>query len=139
MTDKVDANSVAAGTAAAARAFTRRGLLKASALGGAALALTGPAILNPARAAGGEVRIFAWAGYVTDEMLDAFKSATGITPVRTEYGTNDELLNQLRASQGGGFDIIWPSSSWCSRSTRARSPSTACCPPPFRARPAWAA
>ena len=27
MTDKVDANSVAAGTAAAARAFTRRGLL----------------------------------------------------------------------------------------------------------------
>src|SRR5690606_8688649 len=24
------------------------------------------------------------------------------------YGTNDELLNQLRANNGGGFDIIWP-------------------------------
>ncbi|MEN2975831.1 extracellular solute-binding protein [Tistrella bauzanensis] len=108
MTRKVDAKTVAAGTAAAARAFTRRSLLKASAMGGAALAVAGPAILNPARAAGGEVRVFAWAGYLTDDMLAAFQNATGIKAVRTEYGTNDELLNQLRASQGGGFDIIWP-------------------------------
>jgi spermidine/putrescine transport system substrate-binding protein len=64
--------------------------------------------MRRAWAAGGEVKIFAWAGYITDAMLKDFTDKTGIAATRAEYGTNDELLNQLKANQGGGFDIIWP-------------------------------
>jgi len=87
----------------------RRSLLK----GGAAtagLALAAPWIGGRAIAQGssGEVNIFAWAGYLNDDILAAFEKATGIKAVYTPYGTNDELLNQLRANNGAGFDIIWP-------------------------------
>jgi len=84
----------------------RRSLLK----GGAAATLAAPWIGSRAFAQGssGEVKIFAWAGYINDEMLDAFEAATGIKASFTPYGTNDELLNQLRANNGAGFDVIWP-------------------------------
>ena len=91
----------------AARDFNRRTFLKsAAAIGGVAAA--GPFVMRRAWAQSGEVKIFAWAGYVTDDMLEKFTADTGLQATRTEYGTNDELLNQLRASQGSGFDIIWP-------------------------------
>ena len=41
-------------------------------------------------------------------MLTDFEKKTGIKASLTEYGTNDELLNQLRASGGSGFDVIVP-------------------------------
>jgi spermidine/putrescine transport system substrate-binding protein len=91
---------------------TRAGLNRRTLLGAAA----GAAVATPwiarranAQATSGEVNIFAWAGYISDEMLAAFESATGVKPNYTPYGTNDELLNQLRANAGSGFDIIWPS------------------------------
>ncbi|MFN7003204.1 MAG: extracellular solute-binding protein [Roseinatronobacter sp.] len=79
--------------------------------GGAAtagVALASPWIARPAFAQSGTVNIFAWAGYLNDEMLAAFTEATGINAVFTPYGTNDELLNQMRANNGAGFDLIWP-------------------------------
>ncbi|SOD94080.1 extracellular solute-binding protein [Caenispirillum bisanense] len=87
-------------------ALSRRTLLKGTAA--AATVLAAPAIVTNARASSGEVKIFAWAGYISDEMLAAFEKSTGIKPTYTPYGTNDELLNQLRATKGRGFDIIWP-------------------------------
>ncbi|MDH2327810.1 extracellular solute-binding protein [Cereibacter sp. SYSU M97828] len=87
--------------------FNRRGLLKGGAAA-AGLSLAAPFIARRAMAQGGTVNIFAWAGYLNDEILGAFQKATGITPNFTPYGTNDELLNQLRANNGGGFDLIWP-------------------------------
>ena len=86
----------------------RRGLLKGAGAA-AGLALAAPLVARPGFAQGsGTLNIFAWAGYLNDEILGAFKDATGITPNFTPYGTNDELLNQLRANNGGGFDLIWP-------------------------------
>ncbi|MEO4001674.1 extracellular solute-binding protein [Mesorhizobium sp. CAU 1732] len=90
-------------------AIHRRTLLKgAAALGGATLAAPLVSRTGFAQSSSGSVNIFAWAGYINDEMLAAFESATGIKANYTPYGTNDELLNQLRANNGGGFDIIWP-------------------------------
>lgn len=87
----------------------RRTLLKgAAATAGLTLAAPFVSRTSFAQATSGEVNIFAWAGYLNDEMLAAFESATGIKANYTPYGTNDELLNQLRANNGGGFDIIWP-------------------------------
>lgn len=86
----------------------RRGLLRGAAAT-AGVALASPYLARGAMAQGaGQVNIFAWAGYLNDEILGAFQEATGITPNFTPYGTNDELLNQLRANNGAGFDLIWP-------------------------------
>lgn len=89
--------------------FQRRALLKGAA-SVAGLSLAAPFVSRKGFAQGssGTVNIFAWAGYLNDEMLAAFEKATGIKANYTPYGTNDELLNQLRANNGAGFDIIWP-------------------------------
>jgi spermidine/putrescine transport system substrate-binding protein len=87
---------------------SRRAVLGA---GAATLAVASPWVARraDAQASSGTVNIFAWAGYISDEMLAAFEKATGVKPVYTPFGTNDELLNQLRANNGAGFDVIWPS------------------------------
>ena len=88
--------------------FKRRTLLKGAA-SMAGLTLAAPFVSRRAFAQdANQVNVFAWAGYINDEMLSAFQEATGITANFTPYGTNDELLNQLRANDGAGFDIIWP-------------------------------
>lgn len=86
----------------------RRTLLQGAAAT-AGLALAAPFVSRTGFAQGsGTVNIFAWAGYLDDEILGAFETATGIKANYTPYGTNDELLNQLRANDGAGFDLIWP-------------------------------
>ncbi|MFC5587057.1 extracellular solute-binding protein [Nitratireductor kimnyeongensis] len=86
----------------------RRNFIKGAA-SMAGLSLAVPFISRSyAQGSSGSVNIFAWAGYLNDEMLAAFEKETGIKANYTPYGTNDELLNQLRANNGGGFDIIWP-------------------------------
>ena len=88
--------------------FTRRAFLQGAA-SAAGFSLAAPYISHSyAQGSSGAVNIFAWAGYINDEMLSAFENATGIKASFTPYGTNDELLNQLRANNGAGFDIIWP-------------------------------
>jgi spermidine/putrescine transport system substrate-binding protein len=77
-------------------------------LAGAGAALSAPLVARGAFAQSGTVRIFGWAAYITPEMLQAFEAATGIRPSFTPFATNDELLNQMRANNGGGFDVIWP-------------------------------
>ncbi|AJQ92554.1 substrate-binding domain-containing protein [Gynuella sunshinyii] len=85
---------------------SRRQFVKGSLAAG--IAATSPFYLNRALAASKELRIYAWAGYITDEMLKDFKAKTGINATFTPYGTNDELMNSLRATDGTGFDIIMP-------------------------------
>lgn len=89
------------------RIHRRRLLQGAAVTAGAALAT--PFLARRGLAQGTRsVNIFAWAGYLNDDILNAFTDATGIRAVYTPYGTNDELLNQMRANNGGGFDLIWP-------------------------------
>ena len=106
MSDTLEKDSSRA-TQLAAKSFTRRTLLQGAAAAGV-LAAAGPFIVRNARAASGELKVFAWSGYISPEMLADFEKKTGIKPALTEYGTNDELLNQLRASGGAGFDVIMP-------------------------------
>lgn len=73
-----------------------------------AAALAAPLVARQAMASSGTVRIFGWAGYVTPEMLAVFERETGVRPNFTPFATNDELFNQLRANNGGGFDVVWP-------------------------------
>ena len=94
-------------TLSAAAAFNRRTLLKSAAAVGL-VAGAGPLISRRALAASGEVRVFAWSAHFTPELLKKFEADTGIKVALTEYGTNDELLNQLKATNGEGFDVVMP-------------------------------
>lgn len=108
-TDRVqtDTQRSSAETQRAAKSFTRRLLLQ-SAAAAAGVASVGPFVLREGRAASGTVKIFSWAGYISPDMLADFEKKTGVKATLTEYGTNDELLNQLKATGGAGFDIIHP-------------------------------
>lgn len=90
---------------------SRQGLSRRGLMAGAAGLATAYVSRNGAALAqsSGEVRVLAWAGYLNDDLLAAFNKKTGIKAVYTPFGTNDELLNQMRATTGQGFDVIWPS------------------------------
>lgn len=88
--------------------FTRRQLLK-SAAAGAALAAAPAIVSRQALASSGELNLYSWSDYVYPEMIESFEKATGIKVRLSTYGTNDEVLNRLRASRGEGFDIVMPS------------------------------
>jgi spermidine/putrescine transport system substrate-binding protein len=87
--------------------FSRRSLVKAASFAGVA-GLATPALVRRALASSGELKVFAWSGYISDAMLADFEKKTGIKVTYTPYGTNDELLNQLKATQGKGYDLIMP-------------------------------
>ena len=67
-----------------------------------------PLIARYASAQARQVKVFAWAGYLNDAMLQDFERKTGIRAVYTPYDSNDTAFNQLRASGGRGFDIVQP-------------------------------
>jgi spermidine/putrescine transport system substrate-binding protein len=86
--------------------LSRRRFLQGAAAASAAASV--PFYINRAFAQDQTLRIYAWAGYFTDEMLADFTAKTGIKATFTPYGTNDELMNSLRATDGSGFDVIMP-------------------------------
>lgn len=96
-------------TLSAARSFNRRTLLKGAAAAGA-IAAAGPFVVRSAAlAASGEVDVYAWGEYISEDMIEAFKEDSGIQINLSVYGTNNEVLNKLKASGGTGFDLVFPS------------------------------
>ena len=93
-------------TMKAAKAFNRRLLLK-SAVATAAIAATGPFVIRNAFAAG-TVNAIVWTNYLTEDFLEKFKNDTGITVNVTPLGSNEELINKMKASKGRGFDVVTP-------------------------------
>jgi spermidine/putrescine transport system substrate-binding protein len=95
-------------TQKAAISFNRRAILKGAAAAGTFAAL-GPFVLTEAaKAASGELKILIWTGYVPQSVRDKFEADTGVSIKVTNYGSNEELLNKMKATKGRGFDIISP-------------------------------
>ncbi|MCR9221063.1 MAG: extracellular solute-binding protein [Alphaproteobacteria bacterium] len=94
-------------TQRAARAFTRRQLLKSAAAAGAVVA-AGPAIVRDAFSSSGEINILMWSDYLPEPFIKSFTDATGITVNYTGIGSNEEIINKMKATQGQGFDIVSP-------------------------------
>jgi len=86
---------------------TRRALLKGAAITGAAVA-TGPWIVRDAFSSSGEVNVICWTGYLPDEFVSDFQKETGIKANVSPLGSNEELINKMKASKGRGFDVITP-------------------------------
>jgi spermidine/putrescine transport system substrate-binding protein len=104
----MSAESSTVTTLRAARQFRRRTLLKGALYAGTALSV-GPFVLRNARASSGELNLYSWSDYVYPEMVESFQEQTGIRINLSTYGSNDEVLNRLRASRGEGFDVVMPS------------------------------
>jgi spermidine/putrescine transport system substrate-binding protein len=80
-------------------------------VGGAAAAVfsVAPAFVRNARSSSGSLVLYSWSDYIYQDMIDAFTKKTGIKVTLATYGSNDEVLNKVRASKGSGFDIVMPS------------------------------
>jgi len=94
-------------TQRAAKAFTRRMVLKAGAAAGA-FAAAGPLFVRDALSSSGELNILMWSDYLPPDFISAFKDKTGIKINYTGIGSNEEIINKMKATKGRGFDIISP-------------------------------
>ncbi|PTM39726.1 extracellular solute-binding protein [Bosea sp. 124] len=85
----------------------RRDFLKLAAAAGAGVAM--PAIISSsALASSGEINIMMWSDYLPESFVKAFTAKTGIKVNFTGIGSNDDILNKMKASNGQGFDIVTP-------------------------------
>ena len=97
-------------TLLAARDFNRRSVLKAGAAAGA-VALSGPALVQNAFSASGEINILMWSDYLPDDFIANFTKDTGIKINYTGIGSNEEIINKMKANKGQGFDIVSPTNN----------------------------
>ena len=85
----------------------RRSVLKGAAAAGAVAAA--PAFISPkALASSGEINVLMWSDYLPPEWIDGFTKKTGIKVNYTGIGSNEEIINKMKATKGRGFDIISP-------------------------------
>jgi spermidine/putrescine transport system substrate-binding protein len=90
-----------------AAGFGRRRFLQSTSAVAAAVAA--PAIISPkALASSGEINIMMWSDYLPDSFRESFTNATGITINFTGIGSNEEIINRMRATGGRGFDLVSP-------------------------------
>lgn len=90
--------------------FNRRSFLKSGTAVGAA-ALATPALVSKALASSGEMTLMDWSDYWPEDMLAKFTAETGIKVNYVGIGSNEELINKMKASNGGGADLIGPTNN----------------------------
>ena len=87
--------------------LTRRSVLKSA----GAAALAAPLYSKSALASSGEVNILMWSDYLPPSFLEAFEAETGIKVNYTGIGSNEEIINKMKATKGQGFDIVSPTNN----------------------------
>jgi spermidine/putrescine transport system substrate-binding protein len=91
------------------RRVTRRVVLKGAAAGVALAA--GPFVAGRgARASSGEIDILMWSDYLPPKFIADFEAASGIKVNYTGIGSNEEIIDRMKASKGQGYDLISPTS-----------------------------
>ncbi len=87
---------------------TRRKVLKGATLAAGAAA-TGPWVISSnVLAAAGELNVLMWSEYLTAGFFTAFEEQTQIKINFTGIGSNEEIINKMKASKGRGIDICSP-------------------------------
>ena len=91
----------------AGQSLGRRRVLKGIAATSAAA--VGPWVISPkALAASGELNILMWSDYLPPDFLEAFTAKTGVKVNYTGIGSNEEIINKMKATKGRGVDICSP-------------------------------
>jgi len=62
-----------------------------------------------------EINVYAWSGYLPNEVLQKFTKETGITVNLSEYDSNETMYAKLKAVEQAGYDLVIPSSYFVSR------------------------
>jgi len=89
---------------------TRRTVLKGSAAASALVAA--PAIISSkALASSGELDILMWSDYLPPEFVSGFADKTGIKINFTGIGSNEEIINKMKANKGQGYDLVSPTNN----------------------------
>ncbi len=87
--------------------ISRRKVLKGSVAAGATIAA--PWVINSkALASSGELNVLMWSDYLSAGFFKAFEDKTGIKINFTGIGSNEEIINKMKASKGRGIDICSP-------------------------------
>ncbi len=69
----------------------------------------GPWVINSKTlASSGELNVMMWSDYLPEDFLAQFKDETGITVNYTGIGSNEEIINKMKATKGKGVDICSP-------------------------------
>lgn len=89
------------------KTLSRRTVLK----GAGAAALAAPLYSRSALASSGELNILMWSDYLPPDFLAAFEAETGIKVNYTGIGSNEEIINKMKATKGEGFDIVSPTNN----------------------------
>lgn len=97
-------------TLLAAKSHTRRTFLKGSAAAGA-IGVVAPAYIQNALSSSGEINILMWSDYLPDTFIKSFTDASGIKVNYTGIGSNEEIINKMKATKGQGFDIVSPTNN----------------------------
>ncbi len=68
-----------------------------------------PLAIQNAHAADSKVlKILTWTSYAKPDLMKKFEEETGIK-VEATFSNNEEMISKLRATRGGGFDLVQPS------------------------------
>ena len=87
---------------------TRRKVIKGTTAAVSAAAV-GPWVINSnVLAAAGELNVLMWSEYLTAGFFKAFEEETQIKINFTGIGSNEEIINKMKASKGRGIDICSP-------------------------------
>ncbi|NOC45452.1 MULTISPECIES: extracellular solute-binding protein [unclassified Ruegeria] len=87
--------------------LSRRSVLK----GAGAAALAAPLYSKSALASSGEINILMWSDYLPPSFIEEFETLTGIKVNYTGIGSNEEIINKMKATKGQGFDIVSPTNN----------------------------
>ncbi len=89
----------------------RRNFIKAT-TAAAAAAAAGPWIISSeVLAASGQVNCAIWTDYIPAKVIADFTRKTGIKVNYRKLGSNEELINQMKATKGDGVDLCSPTSN----------------------------
>ncbi len=61
------------------------------------------------RGAADELHIYTWSNYVDQDLIDAFRSQTGIKVISDVFDSNEMMLATFQAGKAGTYSIIYPS------------------------------
>ncbi len=89
---------------------SRRSFTKGAAAAGLGV-IGAPAYVKNALSSSGEVNILMWSDYLPPAFIEAFTAETGITVNYTGIGSNEEIINKMKATNGQGFDIVSPTNN----------------------------
>ena len=87
---------------------SRRKFIKASTAAGVAASVGPWVVSSKVLASSGEINVLMWSDYLSAGFFKAFEAKSGIKVNFTGIGSNEEIINKMKASKGRGIDICSP-------------------------------